>query len=259
MNETLEGIARVLFRSWFIDFDPVRAKAEGREPVGLSGDVATLFPDSFEHSSAGLVPRGWRDRALREVADVNACTLRPADRLDSIDYIEISAVKRGDIHEVVTYMRGAEPSRARRRLRHGDTALSTVRPERSAYFLALHPHERLIASTGFAVVSPTAAPWSFLHAALTQEEVFEELGRLADGGAYPAIRPSVVEERRIMLPCDQSLLEAYHSVAAPLYERASCNRRESDTLALLRDALLPKLLSGELRVGDPGLGSEMAP
>jgi hypothetical protein len=74
-------------------------------------------------------------------------------------------------------------------LRHGDTVLSTVRPDRGSYFLALNPPENRIASTGFAVLTPTKVPWSFLHAALTQPEVSDHLGHMADGGAYPCRAP----------------------------------------------------------------------
>ncbi|MGA2853921.1 MAG: hypothetical protein ABSE90_07320, partial [Verrucomicrobiota bacterium] len=132
--------------------------------------------------------------------------------------------------------------------RHGDTVLSTVRPERGSYFLCLHPSPNLIASTGFAVVTPTKAPWSFIHAALTHPEVSEHLGQQADGGAYPAIRPEIIGKWAVPWPNKPEKIEQFHRACAPLYERAEHNRRESRTLAVLRDALLPKLLSGELRL-----------
>lgn len=187
-------------------------------------------------------------KTVSEIAEINSWTLGKNDELDRIEYVEISEVSRGNIANVQVFERGEEPSRARRRLRHGDTALSTVRPERGSYFLCLHPSPNLIASTGFAVITPTKAPWSYVHAALTQPETFEELGHLADGGAYPAIRPEVIADWEIAWPSDAGTLEGFHKKCAPLYERAEANRRESQTLAALRDALLPKLLSGEVRV-----------
>lgn len=180
---------------------------------------------------------------LEDVADVNSLTARPADLPDVVDYVEISDVACGDVLKTTRYCRGEEPSRARRRLRHGDTVLSTVRPERAAYFLSLSPSTQLIASTGFAVVSPTQVPWSLLHAALTRPEVFEHLGRVADGGAYPAVRPDVVASIRLRIPSDPPVVERFHNLAAPLYERAGLNRLESKTLGTLRDGLLHKLLS----------------
>jgi type I restriction enzyme S subunit len=215
MSRTLDEVARTLFRSRFLD-----------------GESAC---DS---------------RAVSSVATINGWTLGKRDALEAIRYIEISAVNEGTVAEIACYRRGEEPSRARRRLRNGDTVISTVRPDRRAYFLALHPADDLLASTGFAVLTSEGVPWSVLHAAMTQPEVFEDFGRLADGGAYPAISAQQVGEYEIPVPNDSQALDDFHEVAAPLYERSAVARDECVTLGELRDALLPKLLSGELRVQD---------
>jgi type I restriction enzyme S subunit len=248
MNATLEAMARALFQSWFVDFNPVRDKLDGRQPAGLDCATAALFPDHFEHSEDGMLPRGWRLAAIEDVCDINAWTLGKNDHSESLEYVEISEVNRGNIANIATYTRGEEPSRARRRLRHGDTVLSTVRPDRRSYFLALNPPENRVASTGFAVLTPTKVPWSFIHAAMTQPEVFEHLGQMADGGAYPAIRPEVIGAMQVALPNEPKVLEAFHRICAPLFEQAEANRTESRTLATLRDTLLPKLLSGEVAI-----------
>src|SRR5207249_3398827 len=124
-------------------------------------------------------------KEIAKIAEINSWTLAKKNQLDRIEYVEISEVSRGNIANIQIFERGNEPSRARRRLRHGDTVLSTVRPERGSYFLCLHPSPNLIASTGFAVITPTKVPWSYIHAALTQPGIFEQFGHLADGGAYP--------------------------------------------------------------------------
>jgi type I restriction enzyme S subunit len=248
-NETLEAIARALFKSWFVDFDPVRAKSEGRDP-GLPPHLADLFPDSFEDSELGEIPRGWRVTAVANLADVNLRTLDRTDRLDVIDYVEISEVTRGQVANVARYERGTEPSRARRRLAHGDTVISTVRPDRGSYFLSLSPPETLIVSTGFAVASPRDGNWAFLYSALTRPEVGDALGRLADGGAYPAVRPEEVAGLRLASPQVGEARTAYDAVAGPLYERAEHRRAENRALAALRDTLLPRLISGQLRVAE---------
>jgi len=245
-NETLEAIARALFKSWFVDFDPVRAKSEGRDP-GLPPHLADLFADSFEDSELGEIPKGWRVMAIADLADVNLRALDRTDRLDVIDYVEISEVTRGQVANVVRYERGTEPSRARRRLVHGDTVLSTVRPDRGSYFLSLSPPETLVVSTGFAVASPRDGNWAFLYSALTRPEVGDELGRLADGGAYPAVRPEAVMEFRLASPPGGELRNAYDALAQSLYERSEHNRIENQQLTSARDTLLPKLISGEMR------------
>jgi type I restriction enzyme S subunit len=247
MNETLGGVAGALFKSWFMDFDPVRAKAEGRDPR-LPKNLFDRFPDSFQDSELGEIPRGWSVGSIADIAGINARTLRRDDSLNVIDYVEISEVMRGEIGNIVRYQRDSEPSRARRRLKHGDTALSTVRPDRGAYFLALNPPETLVASTGFAVLSPRDGNWAFLYCAVTRSEVGEQLGRLADGGAYPAIRPDIVGNLPVVLPHSPTISAAFERLARPLFEKTAQNRLQSATLAMVRDALLPKLVSGELRI-----------
>jgi type I restriction enzyme S subunit len=166
--------------------------------------------------------------------------------LETLEYVEISEVSRGNIANIANYQRGEEPSRARRRLRHGDTVLSTVRPDRGSYFLSLNPPKNRVCSTGFAVLTPSKVPWSFLHVALTLPDVSDHLGQMADGGAYPAVRPEVIGAIQVSLPKNPKVLEAFHRTCAPLIEQAEANRTQSRTLATLRDTLLPKLLSGEL-------------
>lgn len=197
MNATLEAMARALFQSWFVDFDPVRAKLDGRKPTGLDEATAALFPEHFEHGEYEILPVGWRCAAIEEVCTINAWTLGKNDNLETLEYVEISEVSRGNIAAIATYPRGEEPSRARRRLRHGDTVLSTVRPDRGSYFLALNPPANRVASTGFAVLTPTKSPWSFIHAALTHPDVSDHLGQMADGGAYPAVRPEIIGAMRV--------------------------------------------------------------
>ncbi|MEI6178126.1 MAG: restriction endonuclease subunit S [Verrucomicrobiota bacterium] len=248
INEILEEMARALFKSWFVDFDPVRAKLEGRQPAGMDAATAALFPDHFQDSELGQIPRGWRNATIGDICEINNWSLGKNDKLDTLEYVEISEVNRGNIANVVTYHRGDEPSRARRRLRHGDTVLSTVRPDRGAYFLALNPPENRVASTGFAVVTPSKTPWSYVHAAMTQPDVSDHLGHLADGGAYPAVRPEIISAIEVVIPNTSVILDAFQQVCAPLFEMAESNRLESRELAALRDTLLPKLLSGEVRV-----------
>jgi len=248
MNATLEATARALFQSWFVDFYPVRAKLDGRTPSGIDPAIAALFPEHFTHGEHDMLPVGWRLAAIEEVCAINAWTLGKNDDLETLEYVEISEVSRGNIANIASYTRGEEPSRARRRLRHGDTVLSTVRPDRGSYFLALNPPESRVASTGFAVLTPTKVPWSFLHAVLTLPEVSEHLGQMADGGAYPAVRPEVIGSMQVALPNEPKILDDFHRICAPLFEQAEANRNQSRTLATLRDTLLPKLLSGELSV-----------
>ncbi len=105
-------------------------------------------------------------------------------------------------------------------------------------------------STSFFAITPTKFPWPFIHAALTQPEVSDHRGQMADRGAYPAVRPEISGAMQIALPNERTIPEALHRTCSPLFERAEANSTQSRTLAALRDTLLPKLLSGELSVSD---------
>jgi type I restriction enzyme S subunit len=98
MNATLESMARALFRSWFVDFDPVRAKAEGRQPEGMDAETAALFPDSFEDSALGEIPAGWRVLPLDQIADfLNGLALQkfPPDGEESLPVVKIRELRQG--------------------------------------------------------------------------------------------------------------------------------------------------------------------
>ena len=245
LNATLEAMARALFQSWFVDFDPVRAKATGRKPAGMDAATAALFPNSFQDSELGKIPKGWEHVNIANLCTINASTLRNKDDFETLEYVEISEVNKGNINNIE---RGKEPSHARRRLKHGDIVISMVRPDRGSYFLSISPPKNRVVSTGFAVFTPTKAPWSLIHAAISRAEFFEHLGKIADGGAYPAVRPDSIGACKVTLPDKTQILDKYHLICAQIFERSEANRIQSRTLATLRDTLLPKLLSGELNI-----------
>lgn len=246
MNETLEQMARAIFKSWFIDFDPVHAKRNGKKPFGMDEATAALFPDSFEESELGKIPKGWKLGKVSDLFNVNTCTLSMKDKLSYVDYIEISGVGSGYVNNVTSYEWGQEPSRAKRRLQHFDTVISTVRPDRGAYFLSVSPKENLIVSTGFAVLSSKNQKDAlFGHISICRKEFFDGLGRLADGGAYPAIRPEVILAQPAIIPTIQ-IREAFHNLTEPFITLSNKNQIESKTLEKTRNLLLPWLLSGEI-------------
>lgn len=217
MSRTLDAIAQAIFKSWFLD------------PVD------------------GGLPAGWSTLAVADVAVLNAHTLTAKDDLAGLQYVEIAAVDHGTVSGAPFYAREEAPQRARRRLRHGDTVLSTVRPDRGAYFLVVDPPVNLVASTGFVTLTAVAVPWAFLHSAMTLPAVLGRLGRLADGGAYPVVSPELVGNQTIPIPRDVARMEEYQAIAEPLYRRSSELRAEALKLGGVRESLLPRLMSGDLR------------
>jgi type I restriction enzyme S subunit len=245
MNETLEAMARALFKSWFVDFDPVRAKAEGRD-AGLPKPLADLFPDSFQNSELGEIPKGWKVGTLADFSTLNPESWSKETRPTLINYVDLSNTKWGRIESVTTYAQENEPSRAQRVLRSRDTIVGTVRPGNGSY--AFVAEEGLTGSTAFAVLRPARPQYAeFVYFAATASENIEALSHLSDGGAYPAVRPEVVAETKVIRPTDQ-ILDIFSRTTAPLCAKMTQNERESRTLSALREALLPKLISGELRV-----------
>jgi type I restriction enzyme S subunit len=249
MNETLEAMARALFKSWFVDFDPVCAKAEGRDP-GLPKRLADLFPARLVDSELGEIPEGWEVGSIADFASLNPETWSKNTRPDLINYVDLSNTKWGGIETITPYTQQDAPSRAQRVLCQRDTIVGTVRPGNGSY--AFIAEDGLTGSTGFAVLRPRRIEYAeFVYLAATATENIEALAHLADGGAYPAVRPEVVTATRVVRP-DDRVLDHFARAARPLLAKMAQNERESRTLAALRDTLLPKLVSGELRVKDAG-------
>lgn len=257
-NATLESIAQALFKSWFVDFDPVRAKAEGREPEGMHTAMAALFPDEFEESALGLIPKGWRSGTLGDVADLNARSWTAKRVPSEIAYVDLAGVKSNVFEATQRFTFRDAPSRARRELRASDTLVGTVRPSNRSFGFISEAEAGLTGSTGFAVLSPRppeAATFTYLCA--TRVENIERLAALADGGAYPAVRPEMVVATPCVLPL-QTALAKFASITEPLMKSIGANAMRARTLADTRDALLPRLISGKLRLPEAQMQLEDA-
>ncbi|WP_196776087.1 restriction endonuclease subunit S [Burkholderia multivorans] len=247
-NATLESIAIALFKSWFVDFDPVRSKAEGREPEAMDADTAALFPDSFEDSALGEIPKGWGTGTLAELAHLNARTWSVRRHPEFVEYIDLGNVKDNNVAAVTRYAFDDAPSRARRELATGDTLVGTVRPGNRSFAYVGSIRPGLTGSTGFAVLSPRATWWSeFIYLAATTDDNIGRLANLADGGAYPAVRPELVSATPCTIPSEQ-VARKFSAVVALLFQKKSENDAHIQTLVELRETLLPRLISGKLRL-----------
>lgn len=142
----------------------------------------------------------------------------------------------------------AAPSRARRVLRKGDSIVGTVRPGNKSYAFITSDFENLTGSTGFAVLRPKNLELAeFIYISATRESVIEHLTHIADGGAYPAIRPEAVAKVRVVIPSDKAL-EKFHQIVSPLFESIANNQSRMEVLTSMRDTLLPRLISGQIRL-----------
>jgi type I restriction enzyme S subunit len=215
-----------------------------------------LFPDRLVESELGPAPEGWRVGIIGEVALVNRQSISSGYPYKTIEYIDISSVTEGKVEQTTTYLLSEAPSRARRLVEHGDTIWSTVRPNRKSYLFIHTPPRNLVVSTGFAVLSPCKVPPNYLYCWVIREEFVEYLTYNATGSAYPAVNANRFVDAKILVP-PQQLLQKFEEIVEPIRDRIAHNDQESRTLAELRDVLLPKLISGQLRVPAVGIGQDV--
>jgi len=198
-NETLEATAQVIFKDWFVDFGPTRAKMEGRAAY-LAAEVWSLFPDALDADGR---PEGWNAGSLSDVASLNPESWSRATYPETVEYVDLSNTKWGTIEAITPYQSEAAPSRAQRILRPGDTIVGTVRPGNGSY--AYVSAQGLTGSTGFAVLRPKNRIFrEVVYLAATAKENIDRLAHLADGGAYPAVRPELVQRFHETTPITRS-------------------------------------------------------
>ena len=252
-NQTLEAMARALFKSWFVNFEPVRAKLEGRwrpgeSLPGLPAEHYDLFPDRLVDSELGETPEGWGVKDLGELANLNpeswSRTNEPAD----VEYVDLTNTKWGVIETTERFLWVDAPSRAKRILRTGDTIVGTVRPGNGSYsFIGT---DGLTGSTAFAVLRPIHFRYrELVYLAATAPSNIDRLAQRADGAAYPAVQPEVVRGTEAVIPiADSDLLPYFSRVVGSILDSIESTKAESLSLVAQRDALLPRLVSGKIRV-----------
>jgi type I restriction enzyme S subunit len=251
MNETLEAMARTLFRSWFVDFDPVRAKIEGRKPQGMDADTAALFPDAFEDSALGLIPKGWLVESLSNIAEMSRDGLDPGDFPSEVfDHYSIPAFDEGKTPKREA---GEEIKSNKFLVRPEAVLLSKLNPRIPRVWLPhkLGPH-RSVCSTEFIVcLAKKPCTREYLYALTSSEEFMEACSALVTGtsGSHQRVKPGDLFRLDVICPKPE-LVACFTRLVRSLFSQVGENIQQSLTLSTLRGALLPELLSGELRVKD---------
>ena len=251
MNETLEAMARALFKSWFVEFDPVRAKAEGRDP-GLPKPLADLFPDSFEDSDMGEMPKGWKLRQVGDLADVvggsTPSTKNPAyweggtyHWVTPKDLASLSTPPLLDTQRRITEAGLSQIGSGM--LPIGTVLLSSRAP---IGYIAIAEVPAAI-NQGFIAMKPHRGVSSHFLRLWAQSAHGLILSR-ANGSTFLEISKSAFRPIPVIAPSRQ-VMQGFHDRVELLYRRILTNVRETHALASLRDGLLPKLISGEIRVG----------
>ncbi len=263
MNETLEAMAQALFKSWFVDFDPVRAKMEGR-PTGLPKEIEDLFPDSFEDSELGEIPRGWKYLPFGQLLEdtiggdwgkeyPEGDFVQPISIIRGTDFSDISSGFIGKVPTRFTTTKKLVP----RMLKHGDIIVevsggSPTQPTgRSVYISSsiLKRFEHPVVCASF------CRRFRPINANLGILAAFHLTNLYHEGGTWEYQNQSTgianfqtnhfLEVEKVLVPSEKALSTFVHFVE-PLIPKTATN--ETLNLSNLRDTLLPKLLSGEIRV-----------
>ncbi len=242
MNETLEAMARAIFKDWFVDFRPTRAKAEGRTPY-LSEDLWNLFPDALDDNDK---PVEWRQGTLADVANSPKRGVSPADVSNNTPYIGLEHLPRRSV--ALSEWDGAgKVSSNKIQFNKGEILFGKLRP----YFhkVGIAPTNG-ICSTDIVVVVPQAQNWgAFALACLSSDDFVDYTDRTSTGTRMPRTNWKTMAQYKICLPSDR-VVSAFQKLAQPLLHRIDANIHETSTLTRTRDFLLPKLMSGEIRLPD---------
>ena len=247
MNETLEAMARALFKSWFVDFDPVRAKMAGRDP-GLPKHLADLFPDRLVESELGEIPEGWGVESLEMIAQLEKATVKTEDHTtEEFEHFSLPAYDSGqlpalDLGSTIKSNKTLVPSQA--------VLLSKLNPEIQRVWLPASASScRQISSTEFLVFTPKLPIGRAGLYSLFNTQSFRNLLKGMVTGtskSHQRVAPKSLAIQAMIVPADR-LANKFEALAWPVLERTLRNKSENHTLTALRDMLLSKLISGELR------------
>ena len=278
VNETLEEMARALFKSWFVDFDPVHAKATLKNhpyatpPQGgsdwsverarsyletMDPDVAAAFPDSFMDSELGPIPEGWEVVPLAEVIEVNPP--RPLRRQEIAPYLDMANMPtKGHTPEAVV----DRPYGSGMRFANGDTLIARITPclenGKTAYVDFLKENQIGWGSTEYIVLRPRSPLPSEFAYCLGRSAGFREFAiqNMTGTSGRQRVPATAISNYGIVIPNGLEVPQVFREAIGPLFSLASQKAEESRTLAALRDTLLPRLVSGELRMGFDGNAGE---
>ena len=254
-NTTLEAMAQALFKSWFVDFDPVHARARGEQPAGLAPEVAALFPDSFEESALGLVPNGWCWRTMDDVSTVGIGKTPPrkepqwfSENLDDVPWVSIKDMGTAGvfINNTSEFLTPASIDRFNVRVVPDNTVLLSFKL--TVGRLSITDGEMVTneAIAHFKLGEDSPLSSAYIYLALRQFN-FESLS--STSSIAEAVNSKTVRAIPILVP-SPSLVTMFNDYANPIFNRIKLLEKQAQTLANLRDTLLPRLISGQLRLPD---------
>ena len=257
MNATLESMARALFQSWFVDFDPVRAKLDGRKPVGMDEETADLFPDSFQDSEAGHIPKGWTSQRLPDAIEVNPRRVLKSGTIAPYLDMKNLPAEGHSAEEVIDreFTSGTK-------FQNGDTLLARITPclenGKTGYVDFLSDGQVGWGSTEYIVLSPKPPlPPQFGYLLARSDTLRTHAIQNMTGTSGRQRVPSECFNTFWLAVPTPEIARRFDEITGSLMAKIKTNATESRTLATLRDTLLPKLLSGELSVAEASRNADI--
>jgi len=255
MNRTLEAMAQAIFKSWFVDFDPVRAKAK-RRPTGLPPEIAELFPAQFQDSELGKIPRGWEVTTLGDVAEITKGRSYKSVELEPSDtaLVTLKSFQRGGGYRpdgLKSYIGEYKPEQV---VKSGDLIISYTDVTQAgevigmpAIILPTGEFSTLVASLDVGIVRPKVEhlPTSYLYHAFLTENFRSHIYAYSTGTTVLHLSVKGVPEYKLAIPPKELCLR-YKSLCESLRHDESLNHENSSALAAMRDALIPGMLSGKI-------------
>jgi len=263
MNETLEAMARAIFKSWFVDFDPVRTKAEGRKTFGMDAATAALFPASFEDSPLGKIPKGFQVGELGSVLAELETGSRPkggvggySEGVPSIGAESIVGLAKFDFAKTKYVPHDYYSEMTKGKVKNRDVLLykdggrpGEYEPHVAMFGDGFPFDQACINEHVYRLRGRRPLSQAYLYYWLTSDFATDEMRQKGTGVAIPGLNSTAVRSLAILLP-PESISRRYEETCEPMIRSILKNANESSTLATIRDALLPKLISGEIRVWD---------
>ena len=214
-NKTLESMAETLFRQWFIE--------ESQDE--------------------------WPEVTLNQYVELNKSSIDKKYNIKEIQYLDTGSLTKGKISELQKILLSDAPSRAKRLVNNFDIIISTVRPDQCHYGICIDPPSNLVVSTGFCVITSKSLSPFFIYYLITSEDMTEYLHSIAEGSTstYPSLKPEDIGNIPFLYPSEEKL-KNFHDLVGSYWNKIHNNHKKIQTLETLRDTLLPKLMSGEVRV-----------
>lgn len=265
-NATLESIAQALFKSWFVDFDPVRAKAEGRDPEGVPPEVAELFPCEFEESELGAIPKGWRVSSLDKHLDVvrglsyKGSGLAEPDDTDAIPMHNLNSVLEGGGYKYAGLKFYKGERRPKHEIKAGDIIVANTEQGHDHLLIGypavvpVTPHRcELFSHHLYRVRALPGSPLNnlFIYRLLMTPVVREQVVGCSNGTTVNMLKADGLAIPKFICP-PKELAAAFEQAVAPFHAQQEDNITQTTSLAVLRDTLLPRLVSGKLAITSKG-------